>query len=180
MPLTTLDAMSALIVVDLQKGIVGAPVVHPLEAVIDRAAGLARAFRQNEMPVVLVNVTGGAPGRTDTIEPVQTPPPDWAELVSELDPQPEDLYVTKERWGAFHETSLHDELHARGVTQVVIVRGISRYAFSLGDDADSVARSARRYRGRTGVFSCGRRAGQPVRVSSRVRPRAVWCCVRFG
>jgi hypothetical protein len=35
----------------------------------------------------------------------------------------------------------------------VQVRGISRYAFSLGDDADSVARSARRYRGPTGVFA---------------------------
>ena len=35
----------------------------------------------------------------------------------------------------------------------VRARGISRYAFSLGDDADSVARSARRYRGPTSVFA---------------------------
>jgi nicotinamidase-related amidase len=32
---------------------------------VPHAAALAKAFRQHGLPVVLVNVTGRAPGRTD-------------------------------------------------------------------------------------------------------------------
>jgi hypothetical protein len=38
MPLTKLDTNAALIVIDLQKGIVGIPTVHPAREIIDRAA----------------------------------------------------------------------------------------------------------------------------------------------
>ena len=65
MPLTKLDTTAALIVIDLQKGIVGLPTVHPASEIISRAAQLARAFRERGLPVVLVNVSGRAPGRTD-------------------------------------------------------------------------------------------------------------------
>jgi len=54
MPLTKLDTSAALIVIDLQKGIVGIPAVHPAGEIIDRAAQLARAFRERGLPVVLV------------------------------------------------------------------------------------------------------------------------------
>jgi nicotinamidase-related amidase len=69
MPLTKLDTNAALIVIDLQKGIVGIPTVHPAGEIIGRAARLARAFRERSLPVVLVNVTGRAPGRTDAGTP---------------------------------------------------------------------------------------------------------------
>jgi nicotinamidase-related amidase len=69
MPLTKLDTTAALIVIDLQKGIVAMPTVHPAGEIVSRAAQLARAFRERGLPVVLVNVTGGAPGRTDTEGP---------------------------------------------------------------------------------------------------------------
>ena len=69
MPLTKLDTTAALIVIDLQKGIVGLPTVHPASEIIGRAAQLARAFRERGLPVVLVNVTGAAPGRTDAGRP---------------------------------------------------------------------------------------------------------------
>ena len=46
MPLTTLDATAALIVIDLQKGIVGLPTMYPAGEIVDRAAQLARAFRR--------------------------------------------------------------------------------------------------------------------------------------
>jgi nicotinamidase-related amidase len=65
MPLTKLDDISALIVIDLQKGIAGLPGVHPVGEIVDRSAQLARAFRKRALPVVLVNVSGAAPGRTD-------------------------------------------------------------------------------------------------------------------
>jgi nicotinamidase-related amidase len=58
MPITKLDTTAALIVIDLQKGIVSFPNVHPAGEIIGRAARLARAFRRRGLPVALVNVTG--------------------------------------------------------------------------------------------------------------------------
>jgi nicotinamidase-related amidase len=120
MPLTTLDRNPALIVIDLQKGIAGLPVVHPAAEIIDRSAQLARAFRQRGLPVVLVNVTAMAPGRTETVRPKFAFPPDWTDLVPELDQQPSDLLISKQRVGAFIGTGLQDLLSQRGVTQVFL------------------------------------------------------------
>src|ERR1019366_2414540 len=108
MPLTQLDDCPALIVIDLQKGIVGFPTVHPAGEIIARSARLARAFRRQGLPVVLVNVSGGAPGRTDAGRPAFSRPADWTELVPELDKAPDDHLVTKQRWGAFLGTDLDD------------------------------------------------------------------------
>jgi nicotinamidase-related amidase len=134
--LTTLDPTAALVIIDLQKGIVGMPTVHPASEIVGRAAKLARAFRGKNLPVVLVNVTGGAPGRTDVPRPAFSLPPDWTELVPELDRQPGDLIVSKQRWGAFLGTGLNDALRARGVTQLALI-GV---ATSIG--VESTARSA--------------------------------------
>ena len=41
MALTTLDPKTALIVIDLQKGIVGLPCTHPIGEVVERARSLA-------------------------------------------------------------------------------------------------------------------------------------------
>ena len=63
-------------------------------------------------------------------------PADWTELVPELEQQPSDYIVTKQRWGAFLGTSLDDVLRRRGVTQIVLT-GV---ATSIG--VESTARSA--------------------------------------
>ncbi|MEU9122309.1 isochorismatase family protein [Streptomyces sp. NPDC048506] len=137
MPATVLDPTSALVLIDLQKGITGLPGAPLTSAeVIARGARLAAAFRARSLPVVLVNVTGGAPGRTETALGAYTPPADWAELVPELDRQPGDITVTKQQWGAFHGTNLDLELRRRGVTQIVL-GGI---ATSIG--VESTARAA--------------------------------------
>jgi nicotinamidase-related amidase len=139
MPLTTLDEIPALVVIDLQKGILALPTVHPVDQVVARAARLAASFRRHGLPVVLVNVAGRAPGRTDAGAPAVPPSPDWAELVEALDAQPDDVRVTKTRWGAFYGTSLESDLRDRGVTQVVLA-GI---ATSFG--VESTARFASEY-----------------------------------
>lgn len=139
MPLTQLDTTPALVVIDLQKGILALPVVHPISEIIDRTAQLARAFRERGLPVVLVNVTGSAPGRSDAGRPKFSFPPDWTELVPELEQQPDDYLVSKQRWGAFIGTSLDEYLRGRGVTQVVVA-GV---ATSAG--VESTARSAHDY-----------------------------------
>ncbi len=65
MTVTMLDSKTALIIVDLQKGIVTLPSVRPIGEVIQNASVLADAFRRHRLPVVLVNVVGGTPGRTE-------------------------------------------------------------------------------------------------------------------
>jgi nicotinamidase-related amidase len=112
------------------------PTIHPADEILGRAVQLARAFRERGLPVVLVHVTARAPGRTDAVVPNSSPPADWAELVPELDQQPDDHIVTKQRWSAFLGTDLDDYLRKRGVTQVFLT-GIST---SLG--VESTARSA--------------------------------------
>ena len=107
MPVTQLDECCALFTIDLKKGIVGIPAVHPAGEIVDRAARLARAFRERGLPVVLGNVSGKAPGRTEAKSPRYELPPDWTELVPELEQQPGDYVVTKQRWGAFTGTQAH-------------------------------------------------------------------------
>ncbi|HEY4441605.1 MAG TPA: isochorismatase family protein, partial [Candidatus Elarobacter sp.] len=76
MPLTTIDDVAAIVVIDMQKGIVAMPTVHPGAEIAERIGRLLPVFRAKQMPVVLVNVAGRAPGRTEPSPPF-TPPPDW-------------------------------------------------------------------------------------------------------
>ena len=94
MPLTQLDPVAALVVIDLQKGIVGISVrpAHHRRRRRSAPQNCASAFRKRNLPVVLVNVEGRAPGRVDATFNF-SPPPDWAELVPELDRQPSDYTV---------------------------------------------------------------------------------------
>jgi nicotinamidase-related amidase len=136
MAVTTLDPNTALILIDLQKGIVARDArPYPSADVVAKAAALAGAFRTKRLPVVLVHVTGGAPGRNEQPKP-PAPPADWAEFVPELDRQPDDHIVEKKTWGAFAHTGLEEHLKAQGVTQVVIA-GI---ATAIG--VESTARQA--------------------------------------
>jgi nicotinamidase-related amidase len=136
MAITTLDQKTALIIIDLQNGIVGYPTVHPIDEVVKHASALAEAFRNHALPVVLVNVTGGAPGRTEQARHTGEFPAGWADLVPELNQQSEDHLVTKRTWGAFTNTDLEAYLRNNGVTQVVII-GV---ATSIG--VESTARHA--------------------------------------
>ena len=140
MPITKLDPVTALVVIDLQRGIVSLPTVHPVQEVIANAAILAQAFRARSLPVVLVNVTGAAPGRTDAPRRHLSFPPEWTELVPELQQQPSDYLVSKQRFGAFLGTDLDPYLRHRGATQIVLagistslgVESTGRCAYDLG------------------------------------------------
>ncbi|MEO6084397.1 MAG: isochorismatase family protein [Umezawaea sp.] len=136
MPVTTLDPKTALVVVDLQKGILALPTAHPTDLVAKNAAVLADAFRSRGLPVVLVTVQGMAPGRTEQSFGGRQVPADFAELAAELNRHPNDHVVVKRTWGAFTGTDLDAHLKGEGVTQVVVV-GI---ATSVG--VESTARQA--------------------------------------
>jgi nicotinamidase-related amidase len=141
MSIKTIDEKIALIVIDLQKGIASLPTVHPMAEVVGKASALTEAWRRHGLPIVLVNVTGGAPGRTDQAPRVPGElPADWAELVPELDAQPRDHLVTKRTWGAFTNTDLEAHLRSLGITQVALagvatsagVESTARHAHELG------------------------------------------------
>jgi nicotinamidase-related amidase len=141
MPLTTLDPKNALLVVDLQKGIINSPFVHPIAAVIENNQALLNDFRQHDLPVALKNVTGGEQGRTEQPRrQSSTLPEGFADLIPELDRQSSDIVVTKQTWGAFASTNLEAQLKAEGVTQVVItgaatgtgVKATARQAYEAG------------------------------------------------
>jgi nicotinamidase-related amidase len=137
MTISSLDPTVALIVIDLQNGVVGIDAAHPMEGVIARSAALAAAFRKAGLPVVLVNATGRAPGRTEAaMRGGLLPHPDPTGLIAELDVQPSDHLVSKQTWGAFHHTSLDAILQEHGVTQVVIT-GVATTA-----GVESTARAA--------------------------------------
>ena len=117
------------------------PEFRSIGDVIWHARALADAFRAQGLPVVLVNVAGGAPGRTEQ-PPRQTGPrpEDWTDFIPDLNAQPGDIVVTKRSWGAFATTDLEAQLKARSVTQVVIagvatatgVEATARQAYEQG------------------------------------------------
>jgi nicotinamidase-related amidase len=47
-------------------------------------------------------------------------PPNWAEFVPEIGPQPGDLIITKHQWGAFYGTELDLQLRRRGVRMIAL------------------------------------------------------------
>ncbi len=136
MPVTTLDPTTALIVVDLQKGLAGFLPAEAFDPVVERSAALADAFRARGLPVVLVTADGTAPGRTEHPPRLGELPPGFAEVIETLKPQAGDLRVVKRTWGAFTHSDLAARLRALGVTQVVVT-GV---ATSIG--VESTARQA--------------------------------------
>jgi nicotinamidase-related amidase len=123
---------TALVVIDLQKGIAGMPAQpHLASDVIANAARLAQRFRERQAFVVLVHVGPSMDGK-DALHPVtDTPsawsgnlPEGWDEIVPELGPEPGDHVVRKRQWGAFYGTDLDLQLRRRGIDTIVLC-GIS-------------------------------------------------------
>lgn len=142
----TLDldlARTALVVIDLQKGIVGMPAApHDTASVVARAAHLADECRARGVFVVLVHV-GASPDGRDGLRPVldepvqwRSPEPGWDEIVPPLGPKPGDHVVRKRQWGAFYGTDLDLQLRRRQVNTILLC-GIST---NLG--VESTARDA--------------------------------------
>ena len=141
MPLTVLDPRTALIVIDLQKGTIHEHFIHPIGEILEQTRTLLQIFRAKSLPVVLVNVAGRAPGRTEQgSRKTGMFAEESTALLPELDPQPSDIFVTKRSWGAFATTDLDHQLRARGITQVVVagvvtsggVEATARQAYEQG------------------------------------------------
>ena len=123
---TALDPQTALVLIDLQKGVTRLPTIDPAAAVIANAARLAARFRFLRLPVVLVRVAYSADEadrlrlRVVTLARPDHSPPDYSELEKGLDQQASDILITKRQWGAFFGTDLDLQLRRRRVTGIVL------------------------------------------------------------
>jgi nicotinamidase-related amidase len=145
-PLNINKSKTALVVIDLQKGISQMEAKpHSAKDVIANAAKLADAFRKNSMPVFLVHVAMGQGTMLKTIsdESWQRPAnvaPDWADFVTEMTPQANDTVITKRQWGAFYGTELELALRRREIDTIVLcgiatdygVESTARFAYEYG------------------------------------------------
>jgi nicotinamidase-related amidase len=144
--LNLVPASTALIMIDLQNGIVGRSLApHSGTEVVERATRLASAFREKGATVIFVRVALTEiltlPVDAPTQHPDAPPPPASAsELLPQLDRQPTDLVITKRQWGAFYGTELDQQLRRRGIRTVVLggiatnfgVESTARAAFDRG------------------------------------------------
>lgn len=144
----TLDpATTALVLIDLQRGIVaGETKPHAARDVVARAAELAGAFRARSALVILVHVDPGPNGELFPRPAADSPRPPmkieagWTELVPELGRQPTDVVVTKHQPNAFFGTDLDVHLRRRGIRTLVLggiatnlgVEGTARAAHERG------------------------------------------------
>ncbi|HYZ16615.1 MAG TPA: hydrolase [Candidatus Acidoferrum sp.] len=126
MPITALDPKTALVVIDIQKGIVAMPTAHPAQPVVDNCLKLVAAFRDKRRPVVLVHV-GWSADYGDVVKTrVQAPtagtlPPGFTDYIDALQADPSrDILIQKRQWGAFYGTELDLQLRRRGVTNIVL------------------------------------------------------------
>lgn len=141
--ITTIDKSTALVLIDLQKGILGSLPPQSLEDLLAKSNALINAFRKAGLPVVLVHVIPSKKFsgiRKDAPQGGGQLPEDFAALISGIERQEDDIIITKHSWGAFFETALDEELKKRDVTQIVLggvsasigVEGTARQAAERG------------------------------------------------
>jgi nicotinamidase-related amidase len=145
-PLVLEPRDTALVVIDLQRGILQMPVApHAASDVLARMARLASAFRSAGSAVVLVRVAFAADGADVLKQPrdVTTAAArelGWDQLAPELKASSSDILITKHQWGAFYGTELDLQLRRRAVRTIVIggistnfgVESTARDAFERG------------------------------------------------
>jgi nicotinamidase-related amidase len=136
---------TALVLIDLQKGITGFS-VEPRSSteVVHNATNLANRFRDLGAPVFLVRVafpTGEAALKliTDVQPPLPASEPQgWLEFA--VEPRPQDALILKRHWGAFYGTELDLQLRRRHIETVVLggiatnfgVESTARNAYEFG------------------------------------------------
>ncbi len=120
---------TALVLIDMQKGILAMPVEpHPAAQVVALGVRLAERVLEAGGTLALVRVAFSADQADRLSQPVDAPmrvpqgglPADWSELAPELEGLGAQVGVTKRQWGAFHGTELDLQLRRRGVTTIVL------------------------------------------------------------
>jgi len=129
-PLELTPAKTALVVIDLQAGILARSTApHASSDVLDRSATMCDRFSAAGAQIVLVRVSFAADGSDALSQPCDEPTPrarpaGWDVLSPALGSGERDIHITKHQWGAFFGTELDLQLRRRGVTTLVMC-GIS-------------------------------------------------------
>jgi nicotinamidase-related amidase len=143
--ITSIDKKTALVLIDLQKGILQFPVAKPVNEILKKAAALVSAFRKANLPVVVVNVDPTKSLlnnlRTDANAKFTSFPSEWFEIAPEIKTIEGDIFITKNAWNAFTNPNLDIELKKRGITGIVLA-GIST---SVGVEGTARAASEHGY-----------------------------------
>jgi nicotinamidase-related amidase len=141
-------ATTALVLIDLQRGIIGGTTMpHAASDVVERAARLAAACRAHGVTVVLVHVDPGPNGVLFPSPVADQPRPPmqitaaWSEFAPELGREPTDVTVTKHQPNAFYNTDLDVQLQRRGI-RTILLGGIST---NVGVEATARAAHERGY-----------------------------------
>jgi nicotinamidase-related amidase len=144
----TQASKTALVVVDMQNDFVrvNAPLEVPTARdTIAAQQSLIKVFRQRNLPVVFTKFISHPHYYLLWEWSPQCKPPtkccwknhqrkykdvngprECTEIIDELSPLPGDLVIEKSGYGAFHETSLAENLHSRGVESVVITGTVTQ------------------------------------------------------
>lgn len=112
-----------------------------LQPIIDNAALMMNVGREAGLPIFFARGMHRADGSTSTQlltdtdntlspwpggeitkrrVPVSLAGKSSSEIISELDPRPEDYYITKYRWNAFHQTYLDLALRSNGIDTLIV------------------------------------------------------------
>nr|WP_129704860.1 isochorismatase family protein [Priestia megaterium] len=135
-------AKTALVLIDLQKGIV--PIGG--DEIVEKSVQLVNRFREQNGFISFVQVDfqdGKDALMPETDQKPSAPqerPADWAEFDPRLNVQENDYIVTKRQWGAFFGTDLDLQLRRRGIDTIVLcgiatnigVESTAREAFQYG------------------------------------------------
>lgn len=147
MPEMVIDkAKTALVVIDLQKGMAAQPTKPYLaQEVIKNVTKLLNIFRKNCMLVFLVHVIPTKETMLNVLSDESfssssVPSPDWSEFVPEISPTSTDVIIVKRQWGAFYGTDLELQLRRRGMNTIVLcgistdvgVESTARFAYEYG------------------------------------------------
>lgn len=139
---------TALVLIDLQRGIVTMPTVpYSAHEVVQRAAELAQHFRERGGTVILVHVDPGPDGKlmphpqADIPRQVPAFPPEALQFAPELGPEGGDVIVTKHQPNAFYATDLEVQLARRRI-RTIMLGGIST---NIGVEATARAAFERGY-----------------------------------
>ncbi|SPF38395.1 putative hydrolase [Candidatus Sulfotelmatobacter kueseliae] len=139
---------TAVVVIDIQKGIVGMPgAPHSTASVVANCARLVEAARRLAAQPVLVHVGGSRDGADRlklTVDQTWSGPAplpaDWSDLAPEIGSHPRDIVILKRQWGAFYGTDLELQLRRRKLSTIVLcgiatefgVESTARDAYEMG------------------------------------------------
>ena len=171
-------ARTALVLIDLQNGIVPRPwAPYTGEHVVGNCSQLAQEMRNLGGMVVYVHVLlndmvslpadqpGNAPG---------APPPEASQFVPEAGVEATDVVIVKRQWGAFYGTNLDQQLRRRGIRTIVIggiatnmgVESTARAAFDRAYELVFVEDAMTSFSAEAHQFACGQVFKRMGRVRS--------------